>query len=244
MSYNIKNTFFLLIVMISIINVRCKKDELSSSNNSNTSLIIGGETVTRTITKHLQTNTSDTILGINFMYFYPATDIISGTGAYPYDVGSVSVNSVIFQKYYYYPNSPSYSDTTNTFKTFPLNISISGNGSVHPYSYTDNGNWIPSFSNTSQIPTTISKSAGVTFTLSNVVNNPDGIEVYLDNCIANCSNNVVTFTPNKLNVVSTSTTAVLRITCKWGYSVREISGNNYYCGGEFKYNIYGITVTP
>ncbi|MES2513260.1 MAG: hypothetical protein V4580_03920 [Bacteroidota bacterium] len=232
-------------LVISLFIFSCQKKEgppLSNSPVQNSNLINGGFTISQRIDINAQTQLGDTVIEGGFLFFHPAYDLNSGTGAPSYDVGDVRINSIQLRKSFMQPGSPIYEDSTSNIKRFPLNFSVSGNGNYSSDVFTITNNWTPSFSNFSQIPTTISKSAGCTFTLTNLTNNSFGTEVYLGNILCSTNGNVISFTPAQLTSVPVSSNALMRITLKGGDTYQTINGKNYWIQGELRYFYSNLTI--
>jgi hypothetical protein len=235
----------LIILVIGLCIASCKKKAdppLADLPTQNSQYINGGFTISQRIDINAQTQLGDTVIEGGFLFFHPAYDLNSGTDIPSYDVGNVTVNGIELKKSFLQPGAPIYEDSTANLKSFPLNFFVSGNGNYSSDAFTITNNWIPSFSNFSQIPTTISKSAGCTFTLNNLVNNSFGTEVYLGNILCSTNSNIITFSPSQLFSVPVSSNLLMRITLKGGDTYQTINGRTYWIQGEVRYYYSNITI--
>ena len=237
----------LAVLFISLFICSCKKKSdphISDTLSQNSHNINGSFTINQRIDIDAQTQLGDTVIESSFLFFYPAFNLNSGTGNISYDVGNVIINSIQLKKMFVQPGGPIYEDSTSNLKTFPLNFSVSGNGNYSSDAFTITNNWVPSFSNFNQIPTTISKSAGCSFTLNNLINNSFGTEVYLGNILCSTNSNVITYTPSQLSSIPISSTVLMRITLQGGDTYQTINGKTYWIQGEVRYFYSNINIVP
>jgi hypothetical protein len=159
----------------------CNKNKSTPSSNSsassNTSTVSPAPTPSLTsglffyvfhIQEYQQFNILDYSLNTTNDFYEPAI-VYGSLPLIPTDAGTATVNGTVMNKLIHSPTSASYA-TADTYTDFPLAYAISGNGTVPAMSFTDTGSSMPRFSNYLQFPNSISKSAGITFSLQNLVN--------------------------------------------------------------------------
>lgn len=229
----------------------CKKNanppltnNTTNTTQQNSHIVSGGFTINKRININAQTQLGDTIIESSYLFYSPAYDLDSWTGALSCNVGNVFINNIQLQKSIPIPGCMTYQDSTTNLKTFPLNFSVLGSTNFSSSTFTITDNWEPVFSNFNQVPTTISKSAGCTFTLSNLSNNSLGTEVYLGNLLCSTTGNVISYTPAQLSGVPVSSTVLMRITLKGGDTYILLDGKNYLIQGELRYYYSNINVIP
>lgn len=220
----------------------CKKNNNNSSTNtpSANNAISGIFFNIRQVMNFVPTGTINTTsIKVTNTYFEPAVTTSQVYGSPYADVGDVYINASKLIK------------TTNPFTydgviagDYPLTYSITGNGSFPALAFSDNGSLAPGFSNYDQFPNSVSKSAGLTFTLNNLVNTST-VEVLLNNNSFAFTNNIINITAAQLSAVSTSTFASIQIKCVLVNSASlSGGGKTFQYSGVFYYQKNGISILP
>lgn len=230
------------IVIVLISSHSCaKKQSKTSAPLPAPILISGGFIYNQITTNSVPQTTNATQIQCVCYFFNPPIDYMNSYGVSYVDVGAVTINAVTLQKSFYQPGVPNY--FSNSITTLPLNVSISGSSNFLATTFTDNGNFFPSFTNSNQLPNSISKSAGLTFSLSNLVNT-----ILTDVTIGNITNsfmgNVISFSPSQLSALSTSTFSTIKIKCQSTTNTLAFGNKNYSTTNTLSYAKQGISIVP
>lgn len=152
-------------------NIPCKN--ISSNNNFSTDYYNGKLDVCKS-----EIIRNDSLIdrpGFSFAEFSDTLvpSLYSGFGNY--DVGNLSINNTWLKK----DLNHTYYDTTYTQFTSPFNWSISGNGSISNFTFTNYSPY-PSFPGYQNLPDSVNINNNLILNLSDL-NNADRIEIYLQN---------------------------------------------------------------
>jgi hypothetical protein len=124
---------------------------------------------------------------------------------------------------------------------------VSGSGTVPAFSYTDDKP-VPTYSDGANLPSTVTRSAGLTMDLAGKVSGADSIYVvlistgssYIIKHLAGNASQCV-FTPAELSGLAASTTGIIEV-CPWNYKSEDFSGKKFYFINEGAYTRSGITI--
>lgn len=162
------------------------------------------------------------------------------------DAGDVSVNGIVLQKTSL-SGSYTYQDSTNQISFFPMNWSIAGSSTFPALSFTDQGNEMPSFSNYAQLPDTINKASGFSFTLANLVHS-DLTEFKINAGTSNevsttAVNGVITLSASQLSALPNNSFTTIEIKCYRNTNYNRVVNNKTL---QFTYssvyNKYGLVL--
>ncbi|MCB0410428.1 MAG: hypothetical protein KDD29_09430, partial [Flavobacteriales bacterium] len=221
----------------------CKKKKKDTNTNSQPLLYSGQFIYNHSITNSIVTNSVFSSISINDVFFYPAVDFYSTFGLDYYDVGDVSVNGKKLYKSVFSPTSAAYSQDT-TYTTFPLNYLIEGKGGFTATSFVDNGDACAGFSNCLQFPDTLLKSAGLNFTLTNLVNT-SLVEVGIGNQTFTFNSPIISITASQLSSIPTTTQSNVRVKCTNAFQTVKVFDNRaYHITSTFQYSIFGGVILP
>lgn len=235
-----KNIIVITSVVITLFS--CSKKQSSASPQS-TNTVNGAFVYSNIISTNIVSNVSDTAIQAYCLFYNTPINPNNGNIGNYTDAGFVSINSITLQKTFLQANRPVYNDTTNAITSFPLTIAISGSSNFGSTYFIDNGNWMPNYTNYNQLPNSISKSAGFTYSLSNLVNTAV-TEVTIGNIKQSYTTNIISFSPAQLASISTSTFTSIEIKCTSTETLQSFAGNAYSCTGVFTYQKAGISITP
>ncbi len=178
-------------------------------------------------------------LGFNCKFFEAGISEVAINTASASNVGSVYVNNKLTRR----TNTNTYIDSGFVYASFPLTYSISGAGSFSTTSFTDSGIGFASTNNFSSFPNTISKSAGLSYTLTNFSNVSSGT-FYIGTTSFSVSNNVISITPSQLSSLSsTLTTSISLVLLSNNPTNLNFSQKNYSFNHGVTYVKQGISVT-
>jgi hypothetical protein len=221
----------------------CKKNAQPANEAEQpapTNMINGIFVNTHQVNNNVPSGTLNTTsIVMNNVFFEPATGIYDLAGKNYADVGKVFVNQKETNK-----ASNPFFYTYDIHEGYPLTYSITGKDNFAPLNFNDSGSAAAGFSNYDQFPNSISKTAGLTFTLANLVNT-NAVEVSINNTSFGFLGNIINISSAELSTIATSTFSTVRITCK--------PTNNYflYTGGKvflytgtFIYFKQGVSITP
>jgi hypothetical protein len=170
----------------------------------------------------------------------------SGAGSSTYsDAGTVTLNSKTLTKQA--NNSYVYQNLTDPLTLGSVNWSVTGSGSVPAitYSYTRP---IPDYSGYNSLPSSITRSAGLTVSLGSSVSGADSVYVivsggsgnaYLLKRLAGNASQAV-FTASDLNSLGTGT-GMIQV-APWNYTSQEFGGKKIYFVNESAYSKIGVTI--
>lgn len=252
-----KSTFCILVVsLITTSFLSCKKDNTSAQPESNSSTTPPPTSATLYDGMVSIVHTSPVGSAPNAYYNFDASffdksvDLVNPPSFSHIDVGAVTVNTRVLKKTNG-PAGPGYVDTTNQISGPSFSISAGGNGSVNPFNLHFNQGY-PALGNTGQIPSVINRSAGLTFTLTNVSNtdsirisivtpNSSGLAKYVT--VQN-GNATFSFSPAQLqnDLSSTSSGGSIRLTLMKTNTIVSSASKNYSFNTEEYYTKTGITV--
>jgi hypothetical protein len=173
-------------------------------------LLYGGFIYNQNIVKTSPTSSITTQISPIAYFFNPPVDPNATFGLSYADVGAVSMNAVGLKKLQVGNGSVQYIDSTGGINTVPVSVSISGSGGFAAMSFTDNN--FPSISNFEQMPQVISKSAGVTIMLNNLVNTTM-TEITIGNVTQSTQSNSLTFSASQLSSFSPGGSTILNVKC-------------------------------
>lgn len=182
----------------------------------------------------LKTVTEQTVAGITIPVELNAPTAVfpSSPGSASFlDAGTVSINSRSLSKLS--NNSYVYNDYVNPVNYNTVTWVVSGNGSVPAINYTEDKQ-MPSFSDFSSIPATVSKTSGLTLNLAGKFSNADSVYVVV---ISAANSKIVikrsagsggsfTFTPGDLSDLG-SGSGYLEV-CPWNYKIEDFNSKNFY----------------
>lgn len=162
------------------------------------------------------------------------------------DAGAVSVNGIVLQKIDL-SGSYTYQDSTNLISSFPMSWNVTGSSSFPALSFIDQGNEMPSFSNYSQLPDTINKANGFTFTLANLVHS-DLTEFKINPGTSNeisttAVNGVISLSAVQLSSLPNNSFTTIEIKCYRNTNYNRIVNNKtlqFTCSSV--YNKYGLVL--
>jgi hypothetical protein len=166
-----------------------------------------------------------------------------GSGVFT-DAGTVTLNTKGLTKSS--NNAYLYQNLTDPLSFSTLSWSVSGSSTVPAISYTDDRP-VPDYSGFSSLPTTITKTAGVTISLGSAVTNADSIYVtvtdynnhqILKRLAGNANECVIgsaelsAFTPGQ---------GMIQV-CPWNMKAEDISSKKFYFIIESAFTKQGITI--
>jgi hypothetical protein len=182
----------------------------------------------------LKTITQQTIAGIVI-----PTELNTPTAAFPaplgsstfVDAGAVTFNTKNLTKLT--NNSYVYNDITNPVTYDNVTWNVAGSSSIPAINYTED-KLMPTFSDYSNLPSSVSKSAGITVNLSGTVSNADSVYVVLISTTnskmslkrAVSSASSCSFTAEDLSLLGTGA-GYLEV-CPWNYKIEDISSKSFY----------------
>jgi len=123
---------------------------------------------------------------------------------------------------------------------------VTGSSSVPAISYTDDKP-MPSYSDYSSLPSTVTRSAGLTIDLSGKISGADSVYVVLisssGHIIKHLGGNPgqCVFTAAELGTLAASTTGIIEV-CPWNYKSEDFSSKKFYFVNEGAYVKSGITI--
>lgn len=162
------------------------------------------------------------------------------------DGGTVTLNGKALAKQS--NNSYVYQNVTDPL-VFSGNFAwnVSGSSSVPAISYTDDRP-MPAYSDYSSLPSSVTRSAGLTLNLSGTISGADSVYVVL---ISSGSNVLIrklggsatqcVFSPSELSVLGATTTGIIEV-CPWNYKTEDISSKKFYFVNEAAYTKSGISI--
>jgi hypothetical protein len=160
------------------------------------------------------------------------------------DGGTVTLNSKGLTKSS--NNAYVYQNLTDPLSFSTLNWSVSGSASVPAISYTDDRP-IPDYSGFSTLPTTVTRSAGVTISLGSAISNADSVYVVLTDYSNHSilkrvagSASECAFSASELSVFAAGQGMVQ--VCPWNYKSEDFSDKKFYFVIESAYTRQGITI--
>lgn len=160
------------------------------------------------------------------------------------DAGSVSINGNALTKST--NNTYVYQNLTNPLSLNEQSWSVSGSSTVPEIIYNENRP-MPDYIGFESLPSTISKSGGVTVNLGAAVNNADSIYViiadynngYILKRVGGNSASIV-FTASDLSALA-SGQGMLQV-CPWSYKEEDFNDRKFYFVNETVYTKIGITI--
>lgn len=160
------------------------------------------------------------------------------------DGGTVTINSKALTKSS--NNAYSYQNLTDplTFSTITWNVS--GSGSVPAISYTDDRP-IPDYSGFSTLPTTVTRSAGLTIALGDAISGADSVYVILTDyashsLLKRVSGNASECAFSASELASFTAGQGMIQVCPWNYKPEDFNDKKYYFVIESAYTKQGITI--
>jgi hypothetical protein len=160
------------------------------------------------------------------------------------DAGTVSLNSKNLAKYT--NNAYTYTNLTDPLSFSAISWNVTGSSSVPAVSYT-NERSMPDYSGFSTLPTTVTRSAGVTISLGSAVTGADSVYVVLTDynshsilkrVVGNASECV--FSASELSGF-TAGQGMVQV-CPWNYVSEDFSNKKMYFVNESAYTKQGITI--
>jgi hypothetical protein len=162
------------------------------------------------------------------------------------DGGTVTLNGKTLTKQS--NNSYVYQNLTDPL-SFSGNFAWTGSGSssVPSFSYTDDRP-MPTYSDYSSLPSSVTRSAGLTINLSGSISGADSIYVVL---ISSGSNYLIkklggsaaqcVLSASDLSVLNATTTGIIEV-CPWNYKTEDFSSKKFYFVNEAAYTKSGISI--
>jgi len=124
---------------------------------------------------------------------------------------------------------------------------VSGSSTVPSISYTDDRP-MPTYSDYSSLPASVTRSAGLTINLSGNITGADSIWVVL---ISSGSNYLIkkvsgsasqcVMTASELSALNATTTGIIEV-CPWNYKTEDFSSKKFYFVNEAAYTKSGISI--
>jgi hypothetical protein len=160
------------------------------------------------------------------------------------DGGTVSINGKNLTKSS--NNAYMYQNLTDPLSFSAITWSVSGSGSVPAISYTDDRK-VPDYSDFGSLPTTITKSVGLTIDLGSHITNADSVYVVLTDYnnhqhikrLAGSATECAV-TPGDLSDFANGQ-GMIQV-CPWNYKSEDISGKRFYFIIESAYTKQGVTI--
>jgi hypothetical protein len=251
-----KITSLISIMSLLFLSLSCKKNNstaspAANSNNSNPPppIPLYDGRINTLHTNPIGGN-PNTFYSCNANFFSTSIDITNPPMYTDVNVGSVSINNKILKKL----NAPSgitYQDTTNQISGPSFSLTASGTGSINSFNLSFNQSY-PALGNTAQVPSVITRSAGLTFTLTNIVNtdsiqlnilSPNSSGLVKSKTVVNGSV-VFNFTPSELqNALSpTSQNGSIRLALMKTNTVISTTSKNYLFYTEEYYTKSGLPI--
>lgn len=161
------------------------------------------------------------------------------------DGGTVKLNTKSLSKQS--NNSYVYQNLLDPVSFPPVTWDVSGSASVPAFTFTDDKP-MPTFSGYSTLPSSVSRSADLTVSLSGMISDADSVYVHIagsgsNSVLKRVAGNAsqVVFTAAELSALGTSSTGIIQV-APWNYKQEDFNSKTFYFVNETCYSKIGISI--
>jgi hypothetical protein len=252
MKRKIQNTFFAVAIATLVFSGCSKNNDVTPGNNTNTNAPGTGNATPSLkdgygVLAAVRSVSYTTVQGISIpLDVNTATaGFLTAPGSTNFtDAGTVTLNTKTLTKSS--NNAYIYDDLTAPLSFSQVAWSVSGSSGVPAISYSDDRS-LPDYSGYSSLPTTVTKSAGLTVSLGSAVSNADSVYVivsggdkYVLKRLGGSASQCV-FSASDLSVIGNTSTGMIQV-APWNYKKEDFNDKPYYFILETCYSKIGVTI--